>query len=105
MEVYSAVYDRSLKEVRAIGADIVNADTYLPYLETHPVYFFGTGAMKCKDVIQHKNAHFIDGIVPQAKWMFPLAERSFHLGEKKDVAYFEPFYLKDFVAIKSKNLL
>jgi len=105
MEVYSAIYDRALREVRLINADIVETDTYLPYLEEHPVYFFGTGAMKCKDVIQHKNAHFIEGIVPLAKWMFPLAERSLHLGEKQDVAYFEPFYLKEFVAIKSKSLL
>ena len=105
MEVYSAVYSRALQEVRPIGADIVDADTYLPYLEKHPVYFFADGAMKCKNVIQHKNAHFIEGIIPLAKWMFPLAERSLHLGEKQDVAYFEPFYLKDFVAIKSKSLL
>jgi tRNA threonylcarbamoyladenosine biosynthesis protein TsaB len=105
MEVYSAVYDRALREVRPIGADIVDADTYLPYLEEHPVWFFGDGAMKCKSVITHKNAHFIDGIMPLAKWMFPLAERSLHLGETQDVAYFEPFYLKEFIAIKSKNLL
>lgn len=105
MEVYSAVYSRALQEVRPIGADIVDAETYLPYLEKHPVYFFGDGAMKCKNVIQHTNAHFIEGIIPLAKWMFPLAERSLHLGEKQDVAYFEPFYLKDFVAIKSKSLL
>ena len=105
MEVYSAVYDRALQEVRPVGADIVDADTYMSYLEERPVYFFGNGAMKCQSVIQHKNAHFIDGIVPLAKWMFPLAERSLHLGEKQDVAYFEPFYLKEFVAIKSKNLL
>ena len=105
MEVYSAVYDRALQEVRPVGADIVDADTYMSYLEEHPVYFFGNGAMKCQSVIQHKNAHFIDDIVPLAKWMFPLAERSLHLGEKQDVAYFEPFYLKEFVAIKSKNLL
>jgi tRNA threonylcarbamoyladenosine biosynthesis protein TsaB len=105
MEVYSAVYSRALQEVRPIGADIVDADTYLPYLEKHPVYFFGDGAMKCKNVIQHTNAHFIEGIIPFAKWMFPLAERSLHLGEKQDVAYFEPFYLKDFVAVKSKSLL
>lgn len=105
MEVYSAVYDRALREVRPIGADIVEPDTYLPYLEKHPTYFFGDGAAKCKSVIQHPNAHFIDGIVPQAKWMFPLAERSLHLGEKRDVAYFEPFYLKEFVAKKSKSLL
>ena len=105
MEVYSAVYDRALREVRPVGADIVEADTYLSYLEEHPVYFFGNGAMKCQSVIQHKNARFIDGIIPLAKWMFPLAERSLHLGEKQDVAYFEPFYLKEFVTIKSKNLL
>jgi tRNA threonylcarbamoyladenosine biosynthesis protein TsaB len=105
MEVYSAVYSRALQEVRPIGADIVDADTYLPYLKKHPVYFFGDGAMKCKNVIQHTNAHFIEGIIPLAKWMFPLAERSLHLGEKQDVAYFEPFYLKDFVAVKSKSLL
>ena len=105
MEVYSAVYDRSLREVRAIGADIVTADTYLPFLAEHPVYFFGNGAAKCQSVIQHPNAHFIEGIVPLAKWMFPLAERALHLGETRDVAYFEPFYLKDFVAIKSKSLL
>jgi tRNA threonylcarbamoyladenosine biosynthesis protein TsaB len=105
MEVYSAVYSRALQEVRPIGADIVDAGTYLPYLEKHPVYFFGDGAMKCKNVIQHTNAHFIEGIIPLAKWMFPLAERLLHLGEKQDVAYFEPFYLKDFVAVKSKSLL
>ena len=105
MEVYSAVYDRSLREVRAIGADIVTADTYLPFLAEHPVYFFGNGAAKCQSVIQHPNAHFIESIVPLAKWMFPLAERALHLGETRDVAYFEPFYLKDFVAIKSKSLL
>ena len=98
MEVYSAVYDRALREVRAIGADVVDADTYLPYLEEHPVWFFGDGSEKCKNVIKHKNAHFIDGIMPLAKWMFPLAERSLHLGETQDVAYFEPFYFKEYVA-------
>ncbi len=98
MEVYSAVYDRSLREVRPIGADIVEADTYLPYLEEHPVWFFGDGAAKCQSVIRHPNAHFLEGIVPLAKWMFPLAERSLHLGQKQDVAYFEPFYLKEYIA-------
>lgn len=105
MEVYSTIYDRSLREVRGIAAEVVEADTYLPWLEKGPVYFFGDGSAKCKSVIQHPNAHFIDGIQPLAKWMFPLAERAMHLGETKDVAYFEPFYLKEFVAIKSKNLL
>lgn len=105
MEVYSAVYDRALKEVRPVGADIVEADTYLPYLAEHPTWFFGNGAKKCQDVIQHENAHFIEGIMPLAKWMSPLAERALLLGEKQDTAYFEPFYLKEFAAIKPKNIL
>ena len=105
MEVYSAVYDRALHEVRPVGADIVEADTYLPYLEEHPVFFFGDGAAKCKDVIHHPNAHFLDGIMPLAKWMFPLAERSLHLGEARDVAYFEPFYFKEYVAGKPHSPL
>ena len=105
MEVYSAVYDRSLKEVRLIQADVVTSETYQEYLNRGPVYFFGNGAQKCQAVIQHPNAHFIEGIHPLAKNMFPLAERSMHLKEFQDVAYFEPFYLKEFVAIKSKPLL
>lgn len=105
MEVYSAVYDRALHEVRPVGADIVEADTYLPYLEEHPVFFFGDGAAKCQSVIRHPNAHFLDGIMPLAKWMFPLAERSLHLGETRDVAYFEPFYFKEYVAGKPHSPL
>lgn len=105
MEVYSAVYDRSLKEVRPIQADVVTSETYQEYLNRGPVYFFGNGAQKCQAVIQHPNARFIEGIHPLAKNMFPLAERSMHLKEFQDVAYFEPFYLKEFVAIKSKPLL
>lgn len=105
MEVYAAVYDRALHEVRAIGADIVDENSYLEYLNEHPVYFFGNGAAKCKSKITHPNAHFIDGEVPLAKWMFPLAEREMMNEHFEDVAYFEPFYLKEFVASKPKKLL
>ena len=105
MEVYAALYDRSLKTVRAVGADVVTAETYKEYLDERPVYFFGPGAKKCMEVIQHPNAHYIDGIEPLAKWMQPLAERRFLQEQFEDVAYFVPFYLKDFVAIKSKPLL
>lgn len=113
MEVYAAIYDRALKEVRPVQADIVTHDTYLSYLEQRPVYFFGNGAEKCMEVINHPNAHFIAGITPQAKYMFPLAERAFLNGaqpEEKidtivDTAYFEPFYLKDFVATTPKKLI
>ena len=105
MEVYAAVYDRALREVRPIGADVVEAGTYLPYLERGPVCFFGNGAAKCREVIRHPNAIFIPDIHPLARHMCPLAERAVARGEYQDVAYFEPFYLKEFIAIKSKNLL
>ena len=105
MEVYSALYDRALKEVRPVGADVVTAETYKQYLDERPVYFFGNGAKKCMEVINHPNAHYIDGIEPLAKWMQPLAEKRFLQEQFEDVAYFVPFYLKDFVAIKPKNLL
>ncbi len=105
MEVYSALYDRSLKTVREVRADIVEADTYKEWLDQRPVYFFGNGAMKCQGTITHPNARFIDGIEPLAKWMQPLAERRFLNEQFEDVAYFVPFYLKDFVAIKPKKLL
>ena len=105
MEVYSAVYDRALREVRGIQPDIVTAETYLEYLERGTVCFFGDGAAKCQSVITHPNALFLPGIHPLAKYMHPLAERDLMQGQTRDVAYFEPFYLKDFVATKSRDLL
>ncbi len=105
MEVYAAVYDRSLRAVRPVEADVVEADTYKEWLDAHPVYFFGNGAKKCMDVVNHPNAHYIDGIEPIARWMQPLAERRLLDGKTEDVAYFVPFYLKDFVALKPKKLL
>ena len=105
MEVYAGLYDRALKPVREVRADIVDAETYRQWLDEHPVFFFGNGAKKCMEVIHHKNAHYIDGIEPQARWMQPLAERRLLNGQTEDVAYFEPFYLKDYVAKVSKNLL
>lgn len=105
MEVYAAIYDRALKTVRDISADIVDENSYREFLDRHPVYFFGDGAAKCKEKITHPNAHFIDGIRPLASMMFPLAEKAIAEGKYEDVAYFEPFYLKEFVAGKPKNLL
>lgn len=105
MEVYAQLFTRSLREVRPIQADVVDADTYREYLDKHPVYFFGNGAMKCKEVIDHPNAHFIEGIEALAKNMLPLAERRMAREEFEDVAYFVPFYLKDFVAKQPRKLL
>ena len=105
MEVYAALFDRSLREVRPTQADIVDGDTYRAFLDERPVYFFGNGAAKCVEVINHPNARFIEGVVPLARWMFPLAERRFFDQKFEDVAYFEPFYLKDFVAKAARDLL
>lgn len=105
MEVYSSVYDRALHEVRGIQADVVDAETYREYLDRGPVYFFGNGAEKCMEVINHPNARLIKGVEPLAKWMFPIAERRIAQEKYEDVAYFVPFYLKDFVAHQPKKLL
>ena len=105
MEVYAEVLDRALKVVRPIQADIVDADTYREYLDQHHVYFFGNGAAKCMETINHPNAHLVEGIEPLAKNMAPLAEKRFVEGKFEDVAYFVPFYLKDFVAKMPKKLI
>lgn len=105
MEVYAAIYDRALHALRPVQPDVVEADTYVEWL-TRPVYFFGNGMPKCRELLsQHPNAHFIDDITPQAQYMAPLAERRLLRKELADVAYFEPFYLKEFQATTPRNLL
>lgn len=105
MEVYAQLFDRALNEVRPIQADVVDADTYKSYLDERPVYFFGNGAEKCIEVINHPNAHLIKNVEPLAKYMFPLAEKRMMNEQFEDVAYFVPFYLKNFVAKTPKKLL
>lgn len=105
MEVYSGIYDRALKEVRQVQADIVDGDTYSSYLDKSKMYFFGNGACKCMDTISNPNAMLIKGIKPLARYMFPLAEKRMAEERFEDVAYFVPFYLKDFVAKTPKKLL
>ena len=105
MEVYAALYDRALKPVREIQADVVDADTYRKWLDERPVYFFGNGAAKCMETIAHPNARLIEGIEPLAKWMMPLVEKKMLNDIHEDVAYYVPFYLKDFVAKTPKSPL
>lgn len=105
MEVYAQVMTRALKEVQPIQADIVDADTYKEYLDKGTVYFFGNGAAKCMEVINHPNARLVKDIEPLAKNMAPLAEKRFVEGKFEDVAYFVPFYLKNFVAKMPKKLI
>ena len=105
MEVYTAFYDIDGKEIRGIQADIIDHQSYLQYLQDNSVLFFGNGATKCREAITHPNAIFIDGILTSASHMAPLSERNFNSKVFADVAYYEPFYLKDFVAtIPVKNI-
>ena len=99
MEVYSALFDENNKEIRGVQADIVDEQTYAEFLKDE-VLFFGDGALKCKEIINHKNAKFIEGINPSAKNLGVLANAKFENKDFEDVAYFEPYYLKDFVAGK-----
>ena len=105
MEVYTALYTRALRPVAEVQSMVVDGHSFERQLDEHPVYFFGNGSDKCKDLIQHPNAHFISGIHPLAKYMMPLAERAHAMQEYQDVAYFEPFYLKDFQATVPRPLL
>ena len=101
MEVYTALYDRELNTIEEVRPQVVEADTFNYVLDKHKVCFFGDGADKCKAVISHPNAIFIDNIRPDAMYMMPLAIKQLAEGKTEDTAYFEPFYLKEFVAAAS----
>lgn len=105
MEVYSQVFDRGLKTLRELKAEVISENSFAELLDKYEIYFLGNGSEKCKNIINHKNAHFLDDIKPIAMNMQPLAERKLLNEDFEDVAYFEPLYLKDFVAIKSKKIL
>lgn len=106
MEVYAALYDRSLTALRPVSPEIIEPGHYDEWLCQRPVWFFGNGMLKCREILSaHPNAHFIDDIAPLARYMAPLAERKFLEGNFADVAYFEPFYLKDFLPTTPRNLL
>ncbi|MCK0122927.1 tRNA (adenosine(37)-N6)-threonylcarbamoyltransferase complex dimerization subunit type 1 TsaB [Gelidibacter sp. F2691] len=100
LEVYAAVYDKDHQQVRTIKAEIVDADSFKAYLEVGKVYFIGNGVEKTKQIITHPNAVFIDNKLPSANEMGKLSTIKYKKGDLEDVAYFEPFYLKDFMGTK-----
>ena len=104
MEVYSAVYNMELNEVEAVSAKIIDQESFSDLLANRKIYFFGNGSNKCKDAITSHNATFIDGVNPLATDMAVMAHEAYNKKEFADVAYFEPFYLKDFIATKPKRL-
>ncbi|NNC70027.1 MAG: tRNA (adenosine(37)-N6)-threonylcarbamoyltransferase complex dimerization subunit type 1 TsaB [Flavobacteriaceae bacterium] len=103
MEVYSAVFDHSNRQIREIRAEIIDESSFDEYLSKGKVYFLGDGAEKCKEVIQHKNAIFLDHYFPSSKELAKLSYQKIQNGDIEDVAYFEPFYLKDFIVTQKKK--
>jgi tRNA threonylcarbamoyladenosine biosynthesis protein TsaB len=99
MEVYTSVFDVQLKEIKTTQAVIIDKNSFSEIITKNKMIFAGDGADKCKPVIgQNPNAIFFDAFQASASFMCELAEQKFNNQEFEDVAYFEPFYLKDFVA-------
>jgi tRNA threonylcarbamoyladenosine biosynthesis protein TsaB len=106
MEVYSAFYSLDMDPVREVSADIIDEKSYRDILAEHAVCFFGNGAEKCRETLSHSQAFFPGIALPSAKHMVAPVLEKFRTKSFEDVAYFEPFYLKDFVAtIPRKKLL
>jgi tRNA threonylcarbamoyladenosine biosynthesis protein TsaB len=98
MEVYSAVFDKERKQVQDTSAKILDETSYLDNLENGPVYFIGSGVTKFKEICRHPNANFIEGKLPSANEMVELAISKYKISNFEDVGYFEPYFLKDFMA-------
>ena len=105
MEVYSAFFDLDNKQQVDIGANIIDEQSFTNILQERKVVFFGNGAEKCKKAIISPNAQFLDDIICSAKNMVELSYLAYQNKQFEDVAYFEPFYLKDFIAtVPKKNI-
>ncbi len=102
MEVYTALYDKDLEIVSPIEALIVDENSFNDFIENHIIICFGNGAAKCKDVFKHKNFKFIDNILPSARSIGTLAYKNPKI---VDLIYYEPLYLKEYIAkISTKKL-
>lgn len=101
MEVYSAVFDATYRQIRETDAEIIDGNSFAHYIENGSVLLIGSGAEKCRELLLPSNVLFDTSIVPSAKEMALLSHKKFKTDDFEDVAYFEPYYLKDFI-IKSK---
>lgn len=98
MEVYSAVFNSEKEQIGQTAATILEPDSFQEYLDKDKVFFIGTGVDKFREICEHPNARFIEGKLPSAREQAILADAKFRKSDFEDVAYFEPFYLKDFMA-------
>lgn len=105
MEVFNAIYDSDKNLIEPTQATVLDEHSFADLFEKAPCYMIGDGADKCTDLFDHQNARFIVGKSPSSREMVPLAFQMFQQERFEDVAYFEPYYLKDFVAGKPKKPL
>ncbi|QPH39746.1 tRNA (adenosine(37)-N6)-threonylcarbamoyltransferase complex dimerization subunit type 1 TsaB [Pedobacter endophyticus] len=103
MEVYTSVFDAALNVIEPTSAKIIDENSFLNLLPNNQITFIGDGSSKCGDVLNHANACFSDSNFNSAAYMSGLADSAFNNGQFEDVAYFEPFYLKDFVVTQPKK--
>ncbi|MFT4662622.1 MAG: tRNA threonylcarbamoyladenosine biosynthesis protein TsaB [Patiriisocius sp.] len=103
MEVYTTVFDLEMNQQKPIEAIVLDDDFAIEFLSQGRVLFFGDGAPKFKEILAHDNAIFANNLYPSSRYMVPLSERKYINKDFEDKAYFEPFYLKDFVATKPKK--
>ena len=104
MEVYAAVYDSKGEEVKPTWAEIVNEESFKDFSGDEPVQLVGNGAEKCREILNYSNFQYNTDLVPSAGSMVQLAHSKFLQSDFEDTAYFEPFYLKDFIVTKPKKI-
>jgi len=105
MEVYHAVYDVDLKEVKAAAALVVDEDSAKELIAGRQVHLVGDGVSKCADIFSNIEGVVLHDLELSSAFMAAEADRRFNAGKLEDLAYFEPYYLKEFVAGKPKKLL
>jgi tRNA threonylcarbamoyladenosine biosynthesis protein TsaB len=103
MEVFTAIYDSTLQPLKKVNALVVEADSFNQFTDPTRLFLFGNGSSKCKLKLAQPNIHFVDGVVASSINMATLADQKFRKSQFADVAYFEPYYLKDFIATVPKN--
>jgi len=103
MEVFSAFYNNKNEIKSPVSANIIDKNSFSEILSERPVLFFGTGSDKSKSVLNHPNAFFLDDVLPSARFMIPLSDKAYKEKNFEKSAYFEPFYLKDFIATIPKK--
>lgn len=101
MEVYTAVFDSRGSRIVPTSAEIIDGNSFSDLLSKHKIIFFGDGAEKCREVLAvHPNAEIVGDFTNSAKYLTKRAAEKYLAGDFEDVAYFEPYYLKDFIAGK-----